>query len=170
MPSVEWTILQHQHTPVYSVILQTLAVTSFSFRIKSKLIKLCILSVIIQTENKAINIYGNFWAISILQNNKKFYTTCLQYSYSILLCFPFDIVYLPDGCKANAITFVLPTNNRLNVDSIIKTMENKLGFNRSYSKINNFSLMQSLDTSSTTDKTLTSLANKIQEMKYVCLA
>ena len=76
-------------------------------------------------------------------------------------------MYLPNGCEANAITFVLPSNNRLNVDSIIETSENKLGFNRSYSKINNFSLMQSLDISSITDENLKSLANEIPQMKYM---
>ena len=45
----------------------------------------------------------------------------------ITLHFPYDIIYLPDGCKANAITFVLPSNNKLNVDSIMEAPENKLG-------------------------------------------
>ena len=65
--------------------------------------------------------------------------------------------------------FVLPSNNRLNVDSIMETTENKLGFNRSYSKINNFSLMQSLDISSLTDENLKSIANKRPEMKHMSL-
>ena len=78
----------------------------------------------------------------MLQNNKKLYITCLQYIYSITLCFPYDIIYLPNGCKANAIAFILPSSNKLNVDSIMEALENKLSLNRSYSKINNFSLMQ----------------------------
>ena len=106
------------------------------------------LAVINQTQDEVININDNFWAISTLQNNKKLYITCLQYSYSISNCFPYNIIYLPDGHEANAITFVLPSNNLLNVDSIMESTESKLGFNRSYSKINNLSLMQSLDISS----------------------
>ena len=125
------------------------------------------MSVINQAQDKVININNNVWAISTLQNNKKLYIPCLQYSYSISICFPYYIVHLPDGYEANAVTFVLPSNDRLNVNSMIKTMENKLGFNRSYSKINNFSLMQSLDIPSTSDETLKSLANKILEIKHM---
>ena len=45
--------------------------------------------------------------------------------------------------------------------------ENKLGLNRSYSKINNFSLMQSLNISSVTDDRSQALAKEIPEMKCV---
>ena len=125
----------------------------FPLEKKEKINKFCILSVINQTQNEAINIKDNFWAISTLQNNKKLYITYFQYSYSISPPFPYDIIYLSDRCEANAIIFVLPSNNRLNVDSIMKTTENILGFKRPYSKINNFSLMQPLNISSLTDKT-----------------
>ena len=47
--------------------------------------------------------------------------------------------------------------------------ENKLGFIRSYSKINNFSLMQFLSISSLPDDRLEPLANQIPEMKHVHL-
>ena len=134
---------------------------------KDKINKFCILSVINQTQDAAININDNFLAISTLQNNKKIYITCLQHSYSIALHFPYDIIYLPNRCEANGITFVLLSNNQLNVDSIVEATENELGFNRSYSKINNFSLMQSLDISSLTDDNLKSIANEILEMKHM---
>ena len=49
----------------------------------------------------------------------------------------------------------------------MEATENKLGFNRSYSKINNFSLMESLDISNLTDDNLKSIANKIHEMKHM---
>ena len=42
----------------------------------------------------------------------------LQFSYLINLHFPYDIVNLHDGCEANAINFVLPLNNNLNVEPI----------------------------------------------------
>ena len=45
--------------------------------------------------------------------------------------------------------------------------ESKLGFNRSYSKIKYFSLMQSLNTSSLTNNSLQNLANKISRMKHI---
>ena len=83
---------------------------------KDKINKFCILSIINQMQDPAINM-NNFWAISTLQNNKKLYITCLQYSYSISLHFPYDIIYLLERCRANAVTFVLPSNNQLNVDS-----------------------------------------------------
>ena len=68
-------------------------------------------SVINQTQDKAVNINEYFWAISTLESNKKLYITCLQFSYSLPQWFPHDIIYLPDGCEANAITFILPSNN-----------------------------------------------------------
>ena len=105
-----------------------------------------------------MNINDNFWTISTLQNNKKLYMTCLQYSYSISLCFQYDIIYLPDGCKANTITFVLPSKNCLNIDPIMEATENKLSFNRCYCKINNFSLMQSFNISSLNDDNLKKLS------------
>ena len=60
----------------------------------------------------------------------KLYITCLHYSYAITLCFLCDVIYQPNGCRANDITFVLPSNNRPNVDSIMEVLENKLGLNR----------------------------------------
>ena len=45
---------------------------------------------------------------------------------------PYGIISLPDGCDANAITFVLPSNNKLDVEATIDATEYKLGFNRSY--------------------------------------
>ena len=85
----------------------------------------------------------------------------------IKLYFPYDIIYLPNGCEANAITFVLPSNNKLNVEPTTEATKYKLGFNRSYLKINNLSLMQYLDISSLTDDGLQILANKIPEMKHI---
>ena len=108
-------------------------------------------------------------AISTLQDNKKLYMTFLQYSYTIKLHFPYDIIYLPNGCEANAVTFVLPSNNKLNIKSSIEANEYKLGFNRSYSKINNFSLMQSLNISSLMDDKLQDFAHKFLEVKHVSI-
>ena len=110
-----------------------------------------------------------FWAISTLQDNKKLYITCLQYSYTIKLHFPYDIIYLPNSCEANAITSVLPSNNKLNAEPSSEATNYEQGFNRSYFKINNFSLMQSLNISSLTDNKLQVLANKIPEMKHVLI-
>ena len=125
--------------------------------------------IINQTQDEAINSNDNFWAISTLQDNMKLYITCLQYSYTIMLNFQYDIIYLQNSCEANALTCVLPSNNKLNVEPSIEATEYKLGFNRSYSKINNFSLMQSLNISSLTDEKLQILANKIPEMKHISI-
>ena len=62
-------------------------------------------------QDEAININNTFWAISTLQNNKKPNITYLQNTYSITLCFPYDIIYQCNRCMAKAITFVLPSNN-----------------------------------------------------------
>ena len=100
-----------------------------------------------------------------LKGIKKLYITCLQFSYSLPLLFPYDIIYLPDGCEANATTFILPYNKCLNVDSDIKTSENKFSFNRPNSKIENFNLMQALNISNFCNTTLLAIVDKIPEMK-----
>ena len=58
-------------------------------------------------------------------------------------------------------SFLLPPNNKLHVESSIETPQHKLGFNRSYSKINNFNLMQSLNLTSLMDNKLQDLSHKI---------
>ena len=76
-------------------------------------------------------------------------------------------IYLPDRYEGNAIYFVLLSYNKLYVESSIETPQYKLGFSRSYSKMDNFSLMQSLNLSSLTDNKLQGLAYKIPEMKQI---
>ena len=129
----------------------------------------CILSVINQTEDEAININENFWAISTLQDDNKLYITCLQLSYTIKLHFLCDIIYWPDGGEASAISFLLASNNKLHVKTPLETPEHKLGFNRSYSKIDSFYLMQTLNLTSLTDEKLQALAHKILEMKQLSI-
>ena len=157
----------HINSPLYTVDTSNSCSYALFLKNKDKINKFCILSVINQTQDEALNINDNVWAISSFKTIKKCYISCLQYSYSIRLCFLYDIIYLPHGCKANTITFVLPSNNKLNVDSIMEVPENKLGFNISYSKIKNFHLMQSLNISSLTDERLQQLVNEIPEMKHV---
>ena len=150
----------HIDSPLY--VANTSNSCSYALCLKNrvKINDFCIISVINQTQDEAINNNDNFGTISILQDNTKLYITCLQYSYTIKLCFQYDVIYLPDGCAANVITFVLPSNNKLNVEPSTEATEYKLGFNRSYSKINNFCLMQSLNISSLLDDKLQILANK----------
>ena len=85
------------------------------------------------------------------------------------LCFPYDIIYLPDGCEANAISFLLPSNNKLHVKTPVESPQHKLGFNRSYSKIDNFSLMQTLNLTSLTNEKLQDLAHKFMEIKQISI-
>ena len=87
---------------------------------KVKINSVCTLSVINQTQDEALNINDNFWEISTLQDDKKLYITCLQFSYTIKLHFPYDIISLPNSYEANAISFVLMSNNKLNVESSIE--------------------------------------------------
>ena len=119
----------HINSPLYASDTSNSCSYILFLQNKDKINKFCILSVINQTQDEAINTNDNFWAISTLHNSKMLYITCLQYSYSISLCLSYDIIYLPDRCEANAITFLLPSNNGQNVGSIMEAMENKLGFN-----------------------------------------
>ena len=161
--------LCHINSPLYAAATSNSCNYALFLKDIVKINDFCILSVINQTQDEAHNINDNFWAISTLQDNKKLYITCLQYSYTIKFCFPYDVIYLPNGCEADAITFVLPYNNKLYVEPSIEATEYKLGFNQSYLKINNFSLMQSLNISSLMDDKLQVLANKILEMKHVSI-
>ena len=154
-------------SPLYAVDTSNSCSYTLFLQNKDKIYNFCILSIINQMQDEAININDTFWDISTLQNNKKMYITCLQYSYSLTLCFMYDVIYLPNGCEAYAITFILQSNNRLNADSIMVAPKNKLGFNTSYCTIVNFSLMQSLNISSLTDDGLQNLASKIPEMKHM---
>ena len=92
---------------------------------------------------------------------------CLQYSFTIKPHFPCEIMYLPNSCEANAISFVLLSSNELNIETSIETTSYKLGFNRSYSKINNFSLMKSLNISSLMDDKLQHLAKNAGNETYI---
>ena len=146
--------------PIHNSHLKLVLLCPISSKFK-RINTFCTLSLINQTQHKAININENFWAISTLESKKKLYITCLQFSYSLALQFPCDVIYLPDGCEANAITFVLPSNNHLNVHSDIKASEN----NRSYSKTGNFYLIQTLNISNFCNHNLWAIATKIPEMK-----
>ena len=66
-------------------------------------------------------------------------------------------------------SFLLPSNNKLQVESPIETSQHKLGLNRSYSKIDNFNLMQSLNLKSLIDNKLQDLVHKIPEMKQMSI-
>ena len=72
--------------------------------------------------------------------------------------------------KANAKNFVFPSSSKLNVEPMDESSKSKLGFNRSYSKIDNFSIMQALNVSSHVDNKLEALASKIPEMTYVSIS
>ena len=78
------------------------------------------------------------------------------------------MIYLStDGCEANGISFLLPYNNKLHVQTPVESPQHMLGFNRSYSKIDNLNLMQILNLTSLTDDKLQDLAHKILEMKQM---
>ena len=104
--------------------------------------------------------FGQFQLLKVIKSS-----TLLVPSSDIHWLCNSPMIYLPDGCEANIFTFILPSNNHLNVDSDIKTSENKFGFNSSYSKIENFNLMQALNISNFYNTYLQAIANKIPEMK-----
>ena len=122
----------HIDSPLYATNNSNSCSYALFLKAREKINDFFILSLINQTQDEAFNIDDNFWAISILQHNEKLYITCLQYSYMIKLCFPYDIIYLHYSCEANTITFVHPSNKQLNVESSIDVTEYKLGFNRPY--------------------------------------
>ena len=108
----------HINFPLYAA--DTSKSCSYALFLKDqvKINDVCILSVLNQMQDEGLNISDNFRAISTLQDNKKLYITCLQYCYTIDLCFPYNIIYLSNGHEANAITFVL--RSKLNVESPLK--------------------------------------------------
>ena len=120
------------------------------------------MSVTNQTHDEPININENFGQYPPSKMIINY--TLHAYSYTIKLHFSHDIIYLPDGCEANAIFFLLPSNNKLHVKTPTETPQHKLGFNRSYFKINNFNLMLTLNLTSFTNDKLEDVAHKTTEM------
>ena len=157
------------HSPLYVADTSKSCSYTLVLNDKTKIKSFYILFVINQMQDEAININDNFGAISTLQDDKKLCLTCLQFSYTIKLHFPYDIIYLPGSCKANAASFVLLSNSKLHVESSIGTPQYKPGFKRSYSKISNFSLMQSLNLLHLMDDKQQNIANKIPEMKQMLI-
>ena len=45
-----------------------------------------------------------------------------------MLHYPCDITYLSNGCEANTIAFLLPSNNKQNIESSIEAPECKIRF------------------------------------------
>ena len=119
----------HINSPLYTADISSSCSYPLFLQNKDRISRFCLLSMVNQTQDEAININDNFWSISTLHSDKKVCITCLQFSYSIKLHFPCDIIYRPNGFKANAI----PSNNNLNVEPIDESPE-KNSFNRLYSK------------------------------------
>ena len=158
----------HINSPLYTADISSSCSYALFLQNRDRINKFCLLSMANQMQDEAININDNFGSISTLHSDKRF-TSCLQFTSLIKLHFPYDIVYLPDVCKANAITFLLSSNNKLNLESINES-PNQLGFKGSHSKIDNFSLMQTLNILSLIDYKLEVLASKIPEMKHVSIS
>ena len=77
------------------------------------------------------------------------------------------IIYLFDGCESIAISFLRPSNNSLHVKTSVEIPKHKLGFNRSYSKIINFNLMQTLNLTSIPNDKLQDLTHKISQIEQM---
>ena len=70
-------------------------------------------------QDEAININDNLWSISTLYSARKVYHHMFAVQlFEKTIIFSYDIIYLSGGCEANAMTFVLPSNNHLNVEPI----------------------------------------------------
>ena len=164
MSNLKWTIF-HINSPCIQLIHPNLTVMHYLSITKVRINHVCILSVINQTYTEAININKNVWAIFTFQDDKELYITCLQFSYTIKLHFPYNIIYFPEGGEANAISFLLPSNNILHVKTPMEIPQHKLGFSRSYSKIDIFNPMQTLYLASLSNDKLQDLTHKIPEMK-----
>ena len=70
----------HINSPLYVADTSNSCSYALLLNNKVKINDFCILSVINQLQDQALNINDNFWAIPTLQDNKKLYITCLQYS------------------------------------------------------------------------------------------
>ena len=69
----------HVNSPLYTPDTSNSCSYTLFLQNKDKINKFYLLSVIYQTQDKAININNNFWAISTLQNNKKLYITYITF-------------------------------------------------------------------------------------------
>ena len=95
----------HINSPLYTADTSVSCSYDLFIQNKDRINKLCILSMANQMQDEAININDTFWSISTLHDNKKVYIRYLQFRNLIKLHFPYDIVTLPNGCEANAITW-----------------------------------------------------------------
>ena len=73
----------HITSPLYTADTSKSCSYALFLNIKARINSVCILSIINQTHDEAININDNFGAISTFQDDKKVYITCLQFSYTI---------------------------------------------------------------------------------------
>ena len=116
----------HINYPVYTADMSTSHSYTLCLQNKGRINKFCLLSMVNQMQDVAININDNFWSISTLHNDKKGLHHLFAVQLFNKMCFPYDIIYLPDGCEANTITFVLPSNNKLNVELIDESLKNQV--------------------------------------------
>ena len=66
----------HINSPLYAEDTSHPCSYALFLQNKDKINKFCILSVINQMQDEAVNNNDNLWAISTLQNNKKLHITC----------------------------------------------------------------------------------------------
>ena len=67
----------HINSPMYEADTSKSCSYALFLKDKVKLNNVCILSVINQAQDEALNVKDNFWAISTLQDDEKLYITCL---------------------------------------------------------------------------------------------
>ena len=65
----------HINSPVYAADTSNSCCYALFLNYKAKINGFCILSAINQSQDEALNISDNFWAISILQDDRKLHIT-----------------------------------------------------------------------------------------------
>ena len=98
----------------------------------------------------------------------KLYITCLTYSYPHYVRHPFDIVHLPNSCKATMESFFLLSKKQVISEVNVKRYKCKIyKFEGRYDKLNCFTLMQAFNLIPLSDKMLAKLTPTISELQKI---
>ena len=126
-----------------------------------KIKKYCTISISKYTQDTAINLEGNTWALAVLEPIK-LHVTCLTYSYQIDVKTSFKLVELENSCQAYSPNIILPSGNQMSEkreNSLIK--QRFFNYDEGYISIPNFFLMQTFNITKLSSEQIDKLSNDL---------
>ena len=128
---------------------------------KEKIQKYCTISVRKYTQDTAINLEANTWALAVLEPTT-LHVTCLTYSYQIRVKTTFQLVELENSCQAYSPNIVLPSGNQMFEKRNSSLIQQRFfNYDVQYSAIPNFFLMQTFNITKLTPVQIDALSNDL---------